>query len=103
MQAQAEQGGGNGQMDPKEMAKVQAMLMQAQTKAQIAERSAAARTRQKEVQFQLAEKRKDQQLAADLQRQGAMTRHELMSNRFKKLTEAAQSLGEETGEVGEQG
>lgn len=100
MQAQAEQGGGNGQMDPKEMAKVQAMLMQAQTKAQIAERSAAARTRQKEVQFQLAEKRKDQQLAADLQRQGAMTRHELMSNRFKKLTEAAQSIGEETGEQG---
>ena len=71
--------------DPKDAAKVQAMLIQAQTKAKIAENSAEARTRQKEVQFQLAERRKDQQTEADIARQGAVTRHELMANRLKAL------------------
>ena len=71
--------------DPKDAAKVEAMLIQAKTKAAIAERSAAARTRQKEEQFQKAEVRKDQELAANLQRDGITTRHELMADRLRVL------------------
>lgn len=88
MKAGAEAGNGAPQPDPKDAAKVQAMLIQAETKAKIAERSAASRTQQKEVQFQLAEKRKDQEAQSDLAREGAMTRHELMASRLKALTEA---------------
>lgn len=87
MQAQAKQGASAPEGNGKEAAKVQAMLIQAQTKAAIAERSAAARTRQKEEQFQKAEARKDQQLGADIARRGIETRHELMANRLKSLSE----------------
>lgn len=81
--------GGNGAPgpDPKDAAKVQAMLIQAQTKAAIAERSAAARTRQKEEQFQKAEMRKDQQTQSDITREGVRTRHQLMAERLKSLSE----------------
>ena len=78
----------NGQgADPKDAAKVQAMLIQAQTKAKISEQSAAQRTKQKEQQFQLAERRKDAQTAAEIQRGHTRTRHELMANRLKSLSE----------------
>lgn len=88
MKAQAKQAGAGAQGgNGKDAAKVQAMLIQAQTKAKIAENSAAARTRQKEEQFQKAEARKDQQVQADIQRQGVETRHELLANRLKALSE----------------
>jgi hypothetical protein len=83
---QPQQGGDNGEA-AKEQAKVQAMLIQAQTKAKIAENSAAARTQQKEVQFQNAERRKDEELEANLQRDGAVTRHDMMAERLKALAE----------------
>ena len=75
--------GGNGQ----DAAKVQAMLIQAQTKAQIADRASQQRTQQKEQQFQKAEQRKDQQVGADIQRKGVQTRHELLASRMKALAE----------------
>lgn len=87
MQSQAQGGNGNG-ADPKDAAKVQAMLIQAQTKSKIAENSAAQRTRQKEEQFQRGEARKDQQILAEIDRTGAKTRHELMMEGVKNLQAA---------------
>lgn len=43
---------GNGQIDPKDLAKAQAIIIQAKTKAKIGSDAAAQRTAQKEVQFQ---------------------------------------------------
>lgn len=85
MKAQAGQAGAQG--DGKDAAKVQAMLIQAQTKAAIADRASQQRTRQKEEHFQKEERRKDQQAQADLLREGVRTRHELMANRLKALAE----------------
>lgn len=67
--------------------KREAAIIMAQTKAKIAENSAAARTRQKEQQFQAAQKREDQKLVADIQREGVVTRHDLLANRLKALSE----------------
>lgn len=88
MKASAAAGNGGQQgTDPKDMAKVQAMLLQAQTKARIAENSAASRTRQKQQQWEMDQRRKDMQIAADIQRDGVVTRHELMASRLKALAE----------------
>ncbi len=93
MKAQAGAQQPNG-ADPKDAAKVQAMLIQAQTKAQIAENSAQSRTRQKEQQFQLAEKRKNQELAATITRDGIEARHGLMVDRMKALDESQTAANE---------
>lgn len=54
MQKQAEQAQqGNGGIDPKEAAKAKAMIMQAQTKMGIAQKSAAQRTAQRQVQHDM--------------------------------------------------
>ena len=79
-----QQPGGNG---AETAAKVQGMLIQAQAKAKIAEQSAANRTRQKEQQFQAAERRNDQKLVADIQREGTRTRHQLLADRMRALAE----------------
>jgi hypothetical protein len=99
MKAQAG-GNGNGQQggDPKDAAKAQAIVSFGKVKEGIAERSAASRTRQKEEQFQKGEVRKDQQTAADIARSGVVTRHELMANRLKVLTEAAEPSNEPNAE-----
>jgi hypothetical protein len=73
--------------DGADQAKVQAMLIQAQTKAKIAENSAAQKTRQKQVQWEMGEQRKDQQTQADIARQNVRTRHELIAGRLKALAE----------------
>jgi hypothetical protein len=88
-QSMQKQAGANGVQGPdlKDMAKVQAMMIQAQTKAKIAENSAAQRTAQKQKQWEMGERRKDQQIGADIQRRGVETRHELLSNRLKALAE----------------
>ena len=91
LQEQAKkQAGANGAQqggDPKDAAKVQAMLIQAQTKAKIAETSAAQRTQQKQTQWEMGEQRKNLQTAAEIQRGGVRTRHELLANRLKALSE----------------
>jgi len=88
-ESMATQAGGNGAQvgDPKDAAKVEAMLIQAQTKAQIADRASQQRTAQKQVQWEQGEKRKDEQTAAEIQRQGVRTRHELLAGRLKALAE----------------
>lgn len=52
MEAQQAAQGGNGQMDPKDKAKIQATLITAQTKAQLASKSHAERTAQKALTWQ---------------------------------------------------
>lgn len=81
---QAGQGGGNG---AETAAKVQAMLIQANSKAQIADRAAQQRTAQKQLQWEAGERRKDMQIQADLQREGVKTRHDLLADRMKALAE----------------
>jgi hypothetical protein len=92
MQKSAKAGGadaGAKLQEAKEMARIQGMIVQAQTKAKIAEQSAAARTRQKEEQFERAEKRKDMEAVSDLRRSGVQLRHEMMGERISNLAEAA--------------
>lgn len=60
-QKAAQDGGGNGGMDPKDMAKVQGMMIMANTKAENARESHAQRTAQRQTQFEL-------ELARDSQR-----------------------------------
>jgi hypothetical protein len=67
--------------------KREAAIIMAQTKAQIAQNSAAQRTAQKQQQWEMGERRKDLQTQADLQREGVKTRHELLANRLRALAE----------------
>lgn len=70
MEAAAQQNGQNGQqMDPKDMAKIQGMQMQAQAKAANTRESHAQRTAQKQVQWEAEQKRKQEQHQLDIQRQ----------------------------------
>ncbi len=69
MEAAAQQNGGQQQMDPKDMAKIQGMQMQAQAKAANTRESHAQRTAQRQVQWEAEERRKQQQHQVDIQRQ----------------------------------
>ena len=89
-QAQAAGNGAGAGEDPEDAAKVQAMLIQAETKAKIAANSAAARTQQKEVQFAMEERRKDL-IRADISREGAKSRHELMRKRLHTIAGTEES------------
>lgn len=87
MQKQQQQGGQRGP-DPKDLAKIQGMQLQAQTKAQIAERSAAARTAQKQIAFEL-------KMAQDRAKHGAELKHaelEHASNLAKLHIETAANV-----------
>ena len=90
-QSMAEQQQGNGAQgpDPKAAAQAQSMVMLAQTKAKIAEQNAQMKQRQKQEQFDAGERRKDVQIAADVQREGVKTKHELLANRLKAVAESA--------------
>lgn len=69
-EAMQEQG---GQMDPADAAKLQAIILAAQTKAQIAEENAAMKRKHKEIAFHQDQQRKDAATAAELQRKGVKT------------------------------
>jgi hypothetical protein len=69
---QAQQQGGNGGLDPKDAAKINAIMLQAKVKAENAATSHAARTAQKRTQW-------------ELQMQQEQERHQLEMN--KKLAE----------------
>lgn len=80
---QQKQQQGNG-ADPKDAAKVQAMLIQAQTKSKIASESHAQRTAQKQIQFQQTMKQKAEQhkldvAAKDLEVAGTIKRGRMKS------------------------
>jgi hypothetical protein len=65
-QKQAEQNG-NGKLDPKDQAKIQATIISAQAKAQNTRESHASRTAQKQLSFEMQQKQKDAQHAQDLE------------------------------------
>lgn len=86
--------GGNGGTDPKDAAKVRAMLIQAQAKAANTRESHAQRTAQRQVDFNLEQQRERERhqmemaerrakLGADMQEQGLRTGQELEHNRMK--------------------
>lgn len=112
-EAMAEQQGQNGQggMDPKDMAKIQAIQLQAQAKAENTRQSHAERTAQRQIKFELEQKREEQrhrlkmkeqaeqsgqQLAREqlstrqeLKREGALTVQELRHEKMRTMQEAA--------------
>lgn len=63
--AQSEQSG-QPQMDPEAMAKIQAILLTAKTKADISEKNAEQKRQQKEIAFLQEQQRKQQSLAGEL-------------------------------------
>jgi hypothetical protein len=81
---QGQQPGGNG---AETAGKVQSMLITAQAKAKITENSAAQRTAQKQKQWEMGERRKDLQTQAEIGREGTRTRHQLLAERMRALTE----------------
>jgi len=70
-QAKEAQANGNGQggLDPKDAAKIKAILIQADVKAKNAAQSHAQRTAQRQVQWEMDEKRKQEQHQLDLQKE----------------------------------
>lgn len=74
---------GNGS----DAAKVQATVLMGQVKAKQAKDKGDQALAHKEKAFQSGEKRKNAQTAAEIQRGGVRTRHELLANRLKALNE----------------
>lgn len=68
LQAKASEQG--QQMDPEVVAKIQALMLTAESKARIAEENASLKRRQKEIAFVQEQNRKNDALAAELQRKG---------------------------------
>ena len=88
MQAQAKQGAQQpGGSRAETVAKLEAMLIQAQAKAKILDRASQQKTAHKEQQFQAGERRADQRLIADIGREGTRTRHQLLAERMRALSE----------------
>lgn len=85
-QAEAAQQG-NGGPDPKDMAKVQGMMMQAQTKAQIAEKAAAQRTAQRQISHDLKLRQQMEQHQANLAAKDLEAASNVRRNRMKSTEE----------------
>lgn len=94
----AQQNGAGAGADPKELAKVQAIQMQAQVKARNAAESHAQRTAQRQVQWEMEEKRKQQEHQerlrqsasehhAEIAMDDAKTAAEIRRSRFTTLAE----------------
>lgn len=75
--AQEAQQQGNGGMDPKDMAKVQGMQMQAQVKAENMRQSHAARTAQRQVSFEAQERQKEQKHQMEMRKEAQRANLEL--------------------------
>jgi len=84
-QRQQAQQNGNGKMDPKDLAKVQAMQLQAQTKAKLAQQSHAERTAQKRISFQQKLAQDAQKHQADIAATDLATASEIQRNRLKSM------------------
>jgi len=80
--AQAQQGNGS---DPKDAAKVQAMLMQARVKADNSKQSHALKTAQRQIQFEAQMKQDEEKHAADLAAKELEARQQFHHNRLKSL------------------
>jgi hypothetical protein len=84
---QAGENGAGAQGDPEADAQVQATMLMGQTKADILKANAALKLQHKDDQFQADQQRKDASTAAEIERSGVRTRHELLANRLKTLAE----------------
>jgi hypothetical protein len=82
-QAQAEAGAAGNGMDPETAAKIQAMLITAQSKSQIAAANSEQKRTQKQVAFDQDQQRKNASTIAEAQRKGALTRADIASMDLK--------------------
>jgi hypothetical protein len=104
--AEAQPQQGNGQMDPKDQAKIQATIIGAQTKAKLAQTAHAQKTAQRQISFEqkqkeAAEKHKldlateGQKHKADIAAKDLTTVSEIQHQRLKSLSELSEPKGEE--------
>jgi hypothetical protein len=82
-QAQAEAGAAGNGMDPETAAKIQAMLITAQSKSQIAAANSEQKRTQKQVAFDQDQQRKNASTIAEAQRKGALTRADIAAMDLK--------------------
>jgi len=76
------------QMDPKDAAKTQAMVMNAKLKAQITAQKHAVQLHHKEIEFKLDEARKNMQLMSELKRDQMAHHNELMNSTFERTLDS---------------
>jgi len=82
-QAQAEAGAAGNGMDAETAAKIQSMLITAQSKAQIAAANSEQKRVQKQVAFEQDQQRKNANTIAEAQRKGALTRADIAAMDLK--------------------
>jgi len=90
MAQQAAQNGNGQQMDPKDKAKIQGMMMQAQVKRQNAIESHADRTAQKRITFQEQTQQKRQDAAFELKKKQAEAAIDLQKEAMKSRMKSTQ-------------
>lgn len=76
---------GDGGMDPKDLAKVKATMLTAQTKAQLAKQSHAERTAQRRLQFEQEQRQSAQKHQTDIAATDLQTAADIQRNRLKSL------------------
>jgi hypothetical protein len=86
----------NGGLDPETMSKIQANLITAQTKSENTKTAHAQRTAQRQIAWELEEKRKDEQTAAEIQRENARLAQELRSDAVKTVSELENKKSEDS-------
>lgn len=86
MQEQAQQGNGAGGLEPKDAAKIQATMATAKAKVQNMRESHANRTAQRQIQFEMEEKRRAQEHQLEMQRRALELQADIAS---KKIETAA--------------
>ena len=86
MAKKQQQQNGNGQ-DPQAAGKLMSTLIQAKTKSKIAEKSHAAKTAQRQVSFEMEEKRKDAKTRADIARENAVSAAEQQRESMRSMSE----------------
>lgn len=87
MKAAAQNGAGNGQLDPADAAKIKGIELNAAVKAKNAEQSHAQRTSQRQVQWEMEEQRKQQQHELEMREQAQFTQAEIQSDDIKTAAE----------------
>lgn len=80
---QMQQQGGNGQLDPKDAAKIQATMLTANQKVEQMKLSHANRTAERQVQFEMEQKRKQEDHAFEMQRRQQELEAELIEIKAK--------------------
>jgi len=91
MQKKAAAQNGNGQIDPETQGKVQSSLIQAQSKAKIAEATASQRLRHKEIGFRQKDRSGPSEAAVGHCRAGLEDRRRDSTERFKSMNEPDRS------------